>query len=115
MAAAPETANQAQSPGGQPGRPRAVASEGLINLCVGVLLARGEPLSTYDLVDILGDNPELSAQTPQGRHKQVERALRSPAAASHGVVAEAPGPDYRYKGRPPSKVWRLQQPRRAAA
>jgi hypothetical protein len=107
--------NQAPSQRRGAGRPRAVASDDLINVCYGILLARPEGLKTYELVDLLKTNPELTARTRQGRFKQVERALRSSGASARGIVTGAPNESHQGNGRPPSKIWRIATRSRRAA
>jgi hypothetical protein len=99
----------------RPGRPRAVASADLVNVCVGVLLANPEGLTTYQIVDLLEGQPSLPASSRQGRFKQAERALRSSIACERGVVAVAPEGERRRTGRPPSKLWRLAPAAQRAA
>jgi hypothetical protein len=91
----------------------------LVLVLVGVLRTRQEGMTTYEIVDVLADEPSLPAQTRQGRFRQLERILRSATALEKGIVAAAPEQSVGKRGRPPKKVWRLdlasRRPSRPAA
>jgi len=98
------------------GRPPADVPDDLVHTCVGVLLANPKGLTTYEIVDLLGEQPSLPARSRAGRFKQVERALRSVAARKRGVAAVTPDEARpRRTGKQPSKLWRIQAAEQRAA